>query len=472
MTALLVDIGSTYTKALLLDLDRLKIKAYSQAYTTVNKDVTLGLKKALAEIEGWQRADYKLACSSAAGGLKLIAIGLVPDLTAEAAKRAALGAGSKVIKTYSYELNKQEIKEIKRYNADIILLAGGTDGGNKEIIIHNARMLAESELDHPIVIAGNKVVAGQVENLLRSAGKDTYLVENVMPRLEELNIEPAREKIREIFLERIIKAKGLEKVNRITEGVIMPTPAAVLRAATLLADGYQNKSGLGELIVVDIGGATTDVHSLASGEPAKSNISWCGLEEPYQKRTVEGDLGMRYGAPSLLSVVGKKEIRQQFSLYLKNRRLNSEINEFINHKLKAYIQFLHTNTDYLPQTCGERIFDNLLARNAVRLAISRHVGCLKTVYTSAGSSSIQEGKDLTKIKRVIGTGGVIVNSNNPVYILKGVLYESQEQPGILAPVDPEFMIDKNYLLAAAGLLAEVEPEKALEIMKKQITTIT
>lgn len=462
-TALLIDIGSTYTKVSLLDLKKIELIARNQAYTTVEEGVTIGLERALQGIEGWKDASYKLACSSAAGGLKIVAIGLVPDLTAEAAKRAALGAGSKVLKTYSYELTDSEINDIETQRPDIILLAGGTDGGNRDTIIHNANMLARSKLNQPIIVAGNKTAAEEVFETLKSSGKKVYLTENVMPQLEELNIEPARSKIRDIFLERIIQAKGLSDVNRIIDGVIMPTPAAVLKAASLLADGYKSEEGLGELIVVDIGGATTDVHSIASGKPKKSGVNWRGLEEPYIKRTVEGDLGMRYSAPSLYSAIGEENFNMQLEeLSLSNIGLE---------KVDEYISRLHNKVDYIPANKSEQLIDNLLGRNASRLAVARHVGRLKTVYTPMGATAIQEGKDLTDIQVVIGTGGIIVNNKNPRYVLEGVLYKNQLDAELLAPIDPEFLVDKNYLLAAAGLLSEVEPEISIRFMKKNLKKV-
>lgn len=459
---LLIDIGSTYTKVTLLDLDNLEILKRGKAYTTVEEDVTIGLKNALKGIDGWQDADYKLACSSAAGGLKIIALGLVPDLTAEAARRAALGAGSKVLETYSYEITKREIAEIEAQKPDIILLAGGTDGGNKETIIHNAEMIACSNLECPILIAGNRVAVDEVDQILNNAGKETYISENVMPQLEELNIEPARQTIREIFLEKIIQAKGLSQVDGLIDGVIMPTPAAVLKAAFLLADGYKDEAGLGELIVVDIGGATTDIHSIASGKPTKGNVNWRGLEEPYQKRTVEGDLGMRYSAPSLFTAIGAEQSKKDIAEY----DLDISKNE-----LEEYVKMLRKKVKFLPENEKEKTIDNMLARNATKIAISRHVGFLKTVYTPMGATSVQEGKDLTKIKRVIGTGGIIVNNENPHYILKGALYENQEDPELLAPLEPDFMVDDKYIMAAMGLLSEVEPEKAVKLMKKYFSTL-
>jgi uncharacterized protein (TIGR01319 family) len=463
-SALLIDIGSTYTKVFLIDIDNIKLVSRNKAYTTVDEDVTIGLKKALTGINGWEKARYKLACSSAAGGLKMVAIGLVPDLTAEAAKRAALGAGARVLKTYSYELSNRDISDIEGNKPDIILLAGGTDGGNKEIILHNARKLAESKLEQVIIIAGNRAAREEIEEILNTGSKEFYICENVMPQLEELNVESSRELIRKIFLKKIIHAKGLDKLNNIIDGVIMPTPAAVLKAAELLAKGYKNLSGIGELIVVDIGGATTDVHSIATGKPEKIGVNWRGLEEAYAKRTVEGDLGMRYSALSLLSVIGEDRIREELR---EIGNFNIDIS-----RISTYVERLIREVDYLPDNEEEEMIDNILAYNAIRLAISRHVGRLRTVYTPLGATYIQEGKDLSKIKHVIGTGGIVVNNDNPGLILKGSLYKNQDDPGLLAPINTEFMVDREYLLASAGLLSEIEPEISLNLMKKYIVGIS
>lgn len=176
--------------------------------------------------------------------MKIIAIGLVPGLTAEAAKLAALGAGSKVLKIYSYQLTSDDITDIINYEPDILLLAGGTDGGNRQNIIINAEKLAGIPLNVPVIVAGNRNAAGKVEEILRTSGKEVYVTENVMPELEKLNIEPAREMIRKIFLQKIIRARGLNVVEELIDGIIMPTPLAVMKAAELLADGYEDKKVL------------------------------------------------------------------------------------------------------------------------------------------------------------------------------------------------------------------------------------
>jgi uncharacterized protein (TIGR01319 family) len=206
---LAIDFGSTYTKLTAIDLDNEVILATAKDITTVEDDIMIGFNKAFnkLKIEINKKINFdeinfvnKTACSSAAGGLKMVAIGLVPELTAEAAKKAALGAGARVIKTYAYELNSRELEEIKNTALDIILLAGGTDGGNKECIIHNAKMLAEFKVKIPVVVAGNKAATDEIENILKEAEIDCYITENVMPFINKLNVEPSREEIRKVFM--------------------------------------------------------------------------------------------------------------------------------------------------------------------------------------------------------------------------------------------------------------------------------
>ncbi|MBG0764274.1 MAG: glutamate mutase L [Tissierellales bacterium] len=244
---LFIDFGSTFTKLTLVDVNKDRIIATSKSHTTVKENVVNGYERALAELRSKVGGEIniikRMACSSAAGGLKIIALGLVPELTAEAAKRAALGAGAKVIKTYSFQLNDDEIEEIKNSEANIILLAGGTDGGNRKTILHNAKMIAKHNIKIPIVVGGNKSCTDQIKEIFKD-DIEYYITENVMPKLNKLNIEPAREVIREIFMENITHVPGMEEVeNRISQ-VVMPTPAAVLRSAEILAKGTACEPGI------------------------------------------------------------------------------------------------------------------------------------------------------------------------------------------------------------------------------------
>lgn len=458
---LLIDFGSTYTKLTAVDIENEEIIATAKALTTVESDIMIGFSNAFNILQDNMKGlDVnfidKLACSSAAGGLKMIAIGLVPELTAEAAKRAALGAGARILGVYSYELSKSEMEEIKSKKPDIILLAGGTDGGNKDCIIHNARLLSEHINDIPVVVAGNKNARDEIEDIFKDKGTYYRATENVMPRLNVINVEPAREVIREIFMEKIVEAKGMKNAENYISGILMPTPAAVLKAARILADGTDKEEGIGELVIIDIGGATTDVHSIASGEPTKPGVTLRGLQEPYAKRTVEGDLGMRVSAVSLWEAAGTRRIKK----FVPDTKYDVE----------ARCRFLQSNVNTIPETPEEVEFDEALGMVAVEIAMERHVGVIESVYTPMGIIYSQVGKDLLNTKYLLGTGGVLVHSSNPGKILSAGLF-NMENPNYLKPVKPEILIDRTYILSAMGLLAEKYPDKAIRIMKKYIVKI-
>lgn len=455
---LLVDFGSTYTKLTAVDLVKEEIIGTSKAMTTVKTNVLDGFNHALNKLrqahpELPETLDGVSACSSAAGGLKMAAIGLVEELTVEAAKRACLGAGALVNQVFSHHLSKKEIKQLKNADIDIILLAGGTDGGNKECIIHNAKKLRDAKLGVPIIVAGNKDAADEIDDIFTESNQEFYIVDNVMPKLKELSVKEAKDVIRQIFITKIIEAKGIKKAEEQTGEIIMPTPEAVLNAAELLAKGFEDQEGFGELMVIDVGGATTDVHTIGEGFPKRSEVIFKGLQEPFAKRTVEGDLGMRYSANALLSLVSPYEFKQYYK---------SESNN-----IEASAKKRHDNVEYLPDTDEEKEFDKALARICCDVSMSRHVGHVEVVYTPLGNMYYQTGKDLTDVKYVIGTGGVLINNDDAKEILREVNQKSNKKLE-LRPTDPTFLIDRQYILAAMGLLGQKYPKLALKLMKRHL----
>lgn len=459
-----VDFGSTYTKVAAIDLDEEVIIGQGWAESTVKTDLTIGLKAAIEELE--QEAQKKcvdasklrLACSSAAGGLRLVVIGLVPSLSLSAGRMAALGAGAKLVGNYSYKLNKSEIKEIADLAPDIILLVGGTDGGNEEVILHNAHALAELGILAPVIMAGNKVCADEVRRILETDQRLVKVVDNVLGELDRLNVEASRMAIREVFMQRIVHAKGLDKAEQLVDSVIMPTPMAVLKGAQLLSVGAGKEKGLGDLIVVDIGGATTDIHSLADGYPKSDNVGRKGIPEPFAKRTVEGDLGLRFNALSIFEAAGEQRL-------LENIKLESLVS------IEERVRHLAENTGTVPTDEHDFWLDIGLARVATEIAVERHAGHLEQIYSPYGVSFTQAGKDLTEVKIVIGTGGIFARGREPLQILKGALF-SEKDPLSLRPKSPEFFIDSRYILYAIGLLSEKAPEKALRIGKKYLQQIS
>ena len=460
MTALLIDFGSTYTKLRAVSLDPPRVLASAQAPSTVSTDITIGMHAALAELErmlGTLPAfDHRLACSSAAGGLRMVTIGLVRELTAEAARQAALGAGARLVGTFAQGLNRDDLARMQALAPDIVLLAGGTDGGNAEVIRQNAAMLAETSIECPIIVAGNRAVADDILDRLAREGKSALVTENVMPEFGELNIEPARAAIRQVFIDRIVHAKGIDRAADLFDEVLMPTPAAVMEGARLLAEGCDGVQGVGPLLLVDVGGATTDVHSIATGEPSDSGVVTRGLPEPYVKRTVEGDLGMRHNVRAVLEEAGLDVLAADSGL--RAPQVAALVSEFAD------------DVERLPATREERQVDRALARAVVRVAIKRHAGSIETVHTAMGPVTVQRGKDLSHIAMLIGTGGVLAHSDRPAFILEGGLADPAD-PLSLGPRNPRLMIDDGYLLYAAGLLSAVAPAAAIRLAQTQLRAV-
>lgn len=452
MKALIFDIGSTFTKAVAYDFENFSLIGKAKTPSTVSSDVNEGLSKVINEIKaqtGLNLNDFevKRATSSAAGGLKIVAIGLVPDLTAEAAKKAALGAGGKILKVYSYELSSSDIEEILFLRPDIIILAGGTDGGNRYYPLINAKKLSLLPLNIPFVYAGNKDLRDEIEKIFKEKNKEVYISKNVMPEYGVINVDEVQKLIRDIFLKNIIHAKGLDRVKKIIDGIVMPTPLAVLKSLEIFAVIF------GESLLVDVGGATTDVCSVAQGSPTQPGIIWKGLKEPFVKRTVEGDLGVRVSAPSLLEVVGEENMK---------KFLNST-----NYNLKEKISFLHNDTKYIPEKEEDLYFDAVLTYFAAKIGVERHVGYLEVVYTPLGNIYFQYGKDLTEIKNVVLTGGPLIYNPYKEYMLKGILYSSNS-PFILKPKNPSFYLDKEYILFSIGVISEIDKNVAIKLIEKYI----
>lgn len=458
--ALLIDFGSTYTKIAAIDLAAEEFIGGAQSPSTVDTDVTHGLFRALNLLKeriGITDADteLRLACSSAAGGLKMVAIGLIGRLTAEAANRAALGAGAKVVGVMERKLTRRTVRQLEAADPDIILLAGGINGGNQEVILLNAERIARSRVNAPVVVAGNEGAADEVLTLLRKVGQPCYPCANVMPFLNVLNVEPARKVVQEVFIQHIVKAKGLEAAVNYVGDIIMPTPMAVLKMTELLATGTDEEPGIGETVVVDIGGATTDIHSASWGESKNQDIPMLGLQEPFAKRTVEGDLGLRVSAQSLVEAYKRYE-------HVLPRDLLTVLKADEAH-LRA--EYLSQHTSTLPNTIDDQNMDRVMASAAAWMAMERHAGTL--VSDGRTGSTVQYGKDLSDVQAVIGTGGIFAMGADPYAPLAASLFDLSNAFS-LRPLRPGLYVDSNYLLYAGGLLATAYPAKALRLLKKSL----
>ena len=452
---LLIDFGSTYTKLTAVDVEKEEILGTASAFTTVETDINDGLTAGLELLKekiGEVSFESCYACSSARGGLRMVTSGLVPELTGEAAKLASLGAGAKVVGVYAFMLTEEDVENIAELKPDILLLVGGTDGGNTECILHNAKMISTLTPSFPIVVAGNRNAARECSKILSSF--EVHVCPNVMPKFGKLDIEPTQKKIREIFLDSIIQAKGLSQVSKLLSDIMMPTPAAVLQAMELLAKGTKDEPGIGELVALDVGGATTDVYSIADGMPEHMNTVFKGLPEPYAKRTVEGDIGMRYSIQGILDSAGVERI--------------SALSALEPSRVLELVDYLKENKDTVPNGNGELVaLDFALASTAIEEAMTRHAGSIYETYTMMGQTFVQEGKNLTRVKQIVVTGGSLIHTEKTELIAKHALF-SPQNPGSLKPKQANVWVDRSYILAAMGLLSSYYPDAALRIMKKEL----
>ena len=294
-----VDVGSTFTKAALVDVDDGTLLGTASHPTTIATDVMDGVDAVRASL-GAGTDVGTLACSSAGGGLRLAVVGYEQLVTAEAGHRVGLSAGARVEHVASGPLDAAALDALLASRPDVVLLVGGTDGGNSEILRHNAAALAARRLVVPVVVAGNVDARDDVVAELTSAGISVTATANVLPEIGRLDPMPARLAIREVFISHVIGGKGLSSRADFPAMVRAATPDAVLAGVEVLADGAGSVDGAGDVLVVDVGGATTDVYSVVTPQGEDAVLRKEVVEVLWRSRTVEGDLGMRWGAAGVV----------------------------------------------------------------------------------------------------------------------------------------------------------------------------
>jgi uncharacterized protein (TIGR01319 family) len=452
----LADFGSTYTKLSLVDKGEGTLLARAQASTSIDTDLMEGYAAALGMATraagGEIEVEEAIAASSAGGGLRVAAVGLVADLTAAAARQAALNAGARVGTVLAGELGDEQLDELREARPEIVLFAGGTDGGQAELVVANARRLAGAQLTTRFVVACNSAVAAEVAQILEAAGAPAEVAANVMPKLGEIEIEPARKAILRAFLDHVIGGKGLSASAEFEQMVRMPTPEAVLEATRLLARGTDSVPGVGNVMVVDVGGATTDVHSSRLAEAATPGVEDPLLPPPPTLRTVEGDLGLRSGSAGVVAADG--------------RWIASEA-ELDEAQIGQGVALRSEDAKWIPDGPEEARLDQLLAVGCVTHAVRRHCGTMLLRPGENGPPTlVRDGPDLREVEQVLGTGGVFAHRNDGRDILRAAL--DRPAPRSLAPREPGLSVDANYILAAAGLLATDDADAAALLLQREL----
>lgn len=447
---LVAEIGSTTTVVNGFNISpRPSFIGQGQASTSIEAgDVNIGLRAAIEDLArklAVDKIDYQelIGTSSAAGGLKMTVHGLVYDMTVRAAREAALGAGANIRYVTAGRLRKSDLNKIREIQPNIILIAGGVDYGERDTALYNSQAIGDLNLDIPVIYAGNIENKEEVEEIFQDKKTELYIVENVYPKIDELNIEPTRKIIQDVFEKHIIHAPGMEKIRSMVGGHIMPTPGAVMEASQLLY------GDIGDLITIDVGGATTDIHSVTEGSEEINRILI--NPEPLAKRTVEGDLGVYVNMQNIVDMLGREEIVKALDISLE------ELDGIIeNHKS-------------IPESDLEKKFVEELTSQAVLTAIKRHAGRLRNLYGPSGKTTLAEGKDLTKVQTIIATGGALTRLENGWEIIKTINQENRGDQ-LLPNRDAKILIDKYYIMASLGVMSKEYPEVALDLLKQSLKT--
>lgn len=443
--ALVAEIGSTTTLINAFDgLDSApSFLGQGAAPTTVLEgDVRLGLSSAIKDLE--QKLGYPVsyrdlfATSSAAGGLRMSVHGLVYDMTVRAAEAAALGAGGVIKMVTAGRMTEDDLNALSHLHPNLILIAGGTDYGERDTALYNARAVAALRLrDVPVLYAGNIQNREAVKAVFDMQGIPCACCDNVYPRLDELNIEPARRQIHRLFETHIVKAPGMEHIYDMVTQPVMPTPGAVMEAAQLLYPV------MGDLAVIDVGGATTDVHSACEESEDMAKVQT--RPEPLFLRTVEGDLGVYVNARHLVDTLGA---------------------DVLLSELKIDAEKVLLSLPPIPETEEQTLFTERLTLEAAMTALRRHAGSLRSIYLPSGRQLVAEGKDLTMLKHLIATGGALTRLPNRLTIM-AALRDMNTSGKWLYPKPGEVALhtDRHYIMASVGALSRRHPAAAIQLMQ-------
>ncbi len=474
---LATDCGSTTTKAILIEKrgEEYQLIVRGEAPTTVEapvEDVTAGVINAITEVEelagrkllndgvilkpqrGDEGVDIYISTSSAGGGLQMMVAGVVRNLTAESAERAALGAGAivmDVIASNDKRLPHEKIERIRHLRPDMLLLSGGVDGGTTSHVVELAEIIAAARprprlgiaYELPLIYAGNRDARASIEERLKDV-MALEMVDNLRPVLERENLMPTRHKIQDQFLEHVMAhAPGYRKLIDWTDAPIMPTPGAVGEIIQTVSAQQDI-----EVVGVDIGGATTDVFSVFKNREG----------EPIFNRTVSANLGMSYSVSNVLAEAGLENVLRWVPFDIEVGDLRNRIKN----------KMIRPTT--IPQTLQELILEQAIAREALRLAFEQHKqlavelrGVQQQRTISEAFDQAESGQtlvDMLSLDMLVGSGGVLSHAPRRQQAML-MMIDAFQPEGIT-----HLAVDSIFMMPQLGVLAQVNPEAATQVFER------
>jgi uncharacterized protein (TIGR01319 family) len=462
---LCVDVGSTFTKGALVEAGGGDLLAVAAHPTTLGTDVLDGVHavRAAVEAEAGVRAGEVRACSSAGGGLRVAVVGAERLVTAEAGHRVALTAGGRVVHVHAGPLDGPSLSALRAARPDVVLLTGGTDGGNADVVLHNAGRLARARIGVPVVYAGNADAAEPASEALARTGRRVTVAANVLPRIGVLEPAAARVAIRAVFLEHVIGGKRLSRGPAFGRMLRGATPDVVLAGVELLADGAPGVPGAGDVVVVDVGGATTDVYSVIRPAGEDAALRREVVAPLWRARSVEGDLGLRWNAPGVLAAArAERLLPAESPAPAAPAALAAPVAPAADDALDAYARRCAADPGQVPASAGEAGADARIAELAVTIALRRH---------ARPASPSAAARPLRDVGLVVGSGGVLRHGDDA--LRRRVLAPAigDLAGGWKVPEHARLAVDARYVLFAAGLLAAEAPVAAAQLITRNLTLL-
>lgn len=431
---LTLEVGSIITKAngFVKNADGiLEHVAQGYAPTTIAQgNVGRGIFAAVEELEksssyGTDTCEV-FANSSAAGGLLVTVHGLTYDLTAKAINEACRGTGAVIKKITSGDLSEYDIDEIEEINPKLIVLAGGVDFASKETILNNALKLSAMDIGAPVVYAGNSALRRAVENIFHRTGIEIATLENIFQEVDKFNVKNLSMRLRNLFFKHIIHAPGIERLKALSNHTIISTPQAVLRAAEIFTEIA------GNALIVDVGGATTDVISAIKG--SNTSVDADANSTMHLKQTIEGDLGVFATAQNIIEISNEASRK-------------NKTNEIVA----------------IPITRSQKEMTQWLCSKAAELSINRHITCASDIFIPSVQKCSVTHEDFSSIKYIIGTGGALAKNESAKDILSSVCIGAEKYSVSLDSA--QILIDSDYLFSALGTISVDYPELVRNTLK-------
>ena len=453
---LVIDAGSVSTRAILFDVvdGRYRFVAAGIVPSTAGApycNISEGVRMAIDRLQNvtgriMVGADEKLitptasdgsgvdkfaACISAGNPLKVVAVGLLEDVSLESARHLATTTYARVMQTISLNDRRRadaRINTIIRLSPDLIIVAGGTENGASQSVLKLlepvglASYLLPEDRRPDVLYVGNQALQEDVHSSLEGL-TNLYFAPNIRPTLEAEQLDAAQSQLAGIFARiRSRQISGVDELNNWTNGAMISTAAAYGRLIRFLSKTHTTRKGV---LGIDVGASATTIAAAFNGELALN---------------VYTQLGLGRGLAELLDHLPVNEITRWLSVdvsdeYVREYALNKSI-----------------YPASLPATEEDMAIEQALARQVMYVAS-------RTAAKSFSGNIVSLGDGLLPwVEPIVATGSVLNKAPNLAQAVL-MLLDGLQPTGVTTLV-----LDQNHIASALGAAAAVSPVLAVQIL--------